>query len=48
MSLGYIRVNNRAQIGETLLSNLGKVLGFLVLGMGHREQGSSFNLDTTL
>jgi len=38
----FLKLEGKAisvEIGETLLSNLGKILGILVFGMGHREQG---------
>jgi hypothetical protein len=39
----FLKLEGKAisvEIGETLLSNLGKILGILVFGMGHREQSS--------
>lgn len=39
----FLKLEGKAisvEIGETLLTNLGKILGILVFGMGHREEGS--------
>ncbi len=39
----FLKLEGKAisvEIGETLLSNLGKILGILVFGMGDREQSS--------
>ena len=39
----FLKLEGKAisvEIGETLLSNLGKILGILVFGMSHREEGS--------
>lgn len=39
----FLKLEGKAisvEIGETLLSNLGKILGILVFGMSDREQGS--------